>query len=257
MKLDGIFWDYDGTIVDTNEKNYSVAKEIYLKVNSGVNEVNLPKVLQSSAEYLMAILKTSGWKDLCINFLKLNEHQIDETVEVWSKYYKENKIKVDLFEGIDKVISYFSGYPNAICSQNCQTAIRKSLIEKNISDYFTSIVGFNDVSLSEQKPHPLVFIKCLENLQLSDVNLLVYIGDHPHDVKFAKNAAKALSNIYKKNITVLSIAACYGHPQQLQWPIMPDFYAYSVEELFSIIKKISQITQSKDLEHLLSVKEYV
>ena len=47
MQPEAILWDYDGTIIDTNKKNYNVAKQVILSIKQNYQDNNLPLSLQS------------------------------------------------------------------------------------------------------------------------------------------------------------------------------------------------------------------
>lgn len=85
-----------------------------------------------------------------------------------------------------------------------------------------------------QKPHPFAGIKCLTDIfgHAAD-KLVMYIGDHEADVKFARNIQDALGYGSK----VISVTAAYSGANPKAWSIKPDYVASCVSDLKGIIEK--------------------
>lgn len=66
MKLLGILWDYDGTIIDTARKNMKVTIEVLKHYDKDI-ESHLPKALQSYENYQIANHKCKNWQELYMN----------------------------------------------------------------------------------------------------------------------------------------------------------------------------------------------
>lgn len=151
---------------------------------------------------------------------------------MWAEHQEKNQTEVTLFSGISKVVNQFSHISHGICSQNSQGNIRNVLSCNGIEAPFKSIVGYDDVSDGQQKPHPYGGIKCLETIFGHTENKrVIYIGDHEADTKFARNLQQELGG----NTEVISIAAAYSQSTPENWTIKPDYIAYKVEDLLSII----------------------
>lgn len=155
---------------------------------------------------------------------------------MWAEHQEKNQTAVALFEGMETVVNQFAHLPHGICSQNSQLNIRGVLDSYGIGDLFKSVVGYDDVSNGNQKPHPFGGVKCVENIFGVDHTnelCLMYIGDHEADTQFARNIEAALGN----NAKVIAVAAGYSRSEPENWQTKPDYIANSVDDLLTIISK--------------------
>jgi len=235
MKLTAILWDYDGTLVNSYQKNLTISQEIFNKV---APDRELPPALQTMEEYQRINHQAANWRDLYINHFSFTDEQTDRAGDMWSEHQNKSEVLVEMFEGVSDVLRQLEYIPHGICSQNCSDNILEYLKCNDLDRYFKSIIGHNDVQYSQQKPDPKGFLRCIEDMKLtnSDMNF-VYIGDHEKDVQFAKNAEQVLRN-FKKDIKVWSIAACYSGNNQSNWEIQPDYSANSASDILGFVKQI-------------------
>ena len=98
MKINGIIWDYDGTLVDSRMKNLNVTKAILSQIMSDIDIEY--SVLSSLENYEQATIKSSNWRELYRNEFGLDEKQIDYAGKLWTKYQLLDKTEVQPFEGI-------------------------------------------------------------------------------------------------------------------------------------------------------------
>ena len=235
MNISAILWDYDGTLADGSYKNFMITREIISAVNSSIGTDKWPWALSSFENYKVANHQTTNWRDLYMEYFGLSERQTNEAGPLWSKFQLENKTPVEIIKGIPQLIKNLSSIPQGICSQNCPTNIKKVLEHNKSGHHFSSIVGYNSIPITKQKPDPESFILCLEQMQITVDGTILYIGDHQEDTRFARNAESVLQNNGKKP-RILSIAACYSGADPDLWDIQPDYKAYSVDDIISIIK---------------------
>lgn len=232
MTLNAILWDYDGTLVNSAPKNMEITKSILSIVAPHLTGANLPKYLHSEVLYHEANHAAKNWQELYLDYYGLTYDEMLVAGSMWAEHQEKNETKVTLFDGIKTVIERFARLPQGICSQNSQKNIRRVLFNYEVDTRFHSIVGYDDVPNSSQKPHPFSGIKCVESLLNNvDSRLLMYIGDHQADVQFARNLQNALGQKSK----VISVAAAYSHSEPKTWQWQPDYIAYNVEDLISII----------------------
>lgn len=229
MNISAILWDYDGTLVNTNIKNFLVNKEIYLLVK----KEKIPEVLQSFEKYKEAENKARNWKELYEKYFGFSQKEIEYAASIWGDLSLKNKTSVKLFEGILELIKKIK-LPQGICSQNCSNNIKSVLKKYKMDNYFQSIIGYKDISFENQKPHHEGFILCLEKMKIKNNGIFFYVGDHKEDVQFAKNAEEFLR---KKgdNIKILTIAACYSGADTKKWDLKPDYEAYVPSDIYKII----------------------
>lgn len=234
MKLDAILWDYDGTLVNSVPKNIDITKTILSIVAPHLTGENLPKYLGDEESYHQANHGAKNWQELYVDYYGLTHDEMILAGSMWAEHQEKNETEVTLFDGITHVIDKFSQLPHGICSQNSQKNIRRVLSNNSIDLPFKAIVGYDDVSNANQKPHAFSGIKCVESIfGHLDCQLLMYIGDHEADTKFARNLQAELGGSTK----VIAVAAGYSRSEPDKWDSQPDFTANTVEDLLGIIGK--------------------
>ncbi|MDN3699635.1 HAD family hydrolase [Vibrio cortegadensis] len=234
MKLDAILWDYDGTLVNSVPKNIDITKSILSIVAPRLTGEHLPKYLHDEDSYHEANHGAKNWQELYVDYYGLTHDEMIIAGSLWAEHQEKNKTEVALFDGIKTVVDKFSLLPHGICSQNSQNNIRSVLKSNGIGAPFKAIVGYDDVSNGNQKPHAFGGIKCVESIfGHTDSELLMYIGDHEADTKFARNLEMALGGKTK----VIAVAAGYSRSEPELWEFQPDHTAHTVEDLLSIIGK--------------------
>ena len=232
MKLDAILWDYDGTLVNSVPKNMEITRDILSIVAPHLTGDNLPKYLLNEDFYHEANHAAKNWQALYVDYYGLSHDEMIRAGGMWAEHQEKNKTEVTLFGGIKNVVNKFSQFHHGICSQNSQKNIRRVLRKHGIDAPFKAIVGYDDVSNGKQKPHPFGGVKCVESIfGHTDCELLMYIGDHEADAKFARNLQSAL----KEKTKVISVAAAYSRSEPEGWEVKPDHIANNVEDLISII----------------------
>ncbi len=231
-----IIWDYDGTLVDTHIKNLNVTRKI-IECITGKNPKDFHP-LRSLNNYRLAARKAENWRSLYKNEFGLHENEIDEAGKLWTEFQLKDETEAPFFDGITNVIEVLEKYPHGIVSQNSRENIIQLLHKTKMLKYFKSILGYEEVGSSKQKPEPDGLLQCIFELVPIDTGIVVYIGDHETDIRCAINA----NNIFKENgskINVISIGAFYDAASDISsWKIQPDFTAEKVEDIIEIIKNV-------------------
>ncbi|QDO86320.1 HAD family hydrolase [Shewanella psychropiezotolerans] len=234
MKLDAVLWDYDGTLVNSVPKNIDITKTILSIVAPHLTGEHLPKYLHSEALYHEVNHAAKNWQELYVKYYGMSDEEMVIAGSMWAEHQEKNQTQVSLFNGITKIIDRFSDIRHGICSQNSQKNIRNVLEIHGINGPFKAVVGYDDVSNGNQKPHPDGGMKCLESIfGHTNSQLLMYIGDHEADTQFARNLQSVLGGQAK----VISVAAAYSQSDPSGWAVQPDHIATNVEDLTSIIGK--------------------
>lgn len=234
MKVDAILWDFDGTLVDTLHSHFTINQKIFALIKPEVKKDKWPILFSSFKEYQKAEKKSKNWQELYMKHCGFSENQTNAAGNLWSSFQLIDESSIKVFEGISKILKTLNFVPHGICSQNCSIKIKDILKQNKIEQYFKAIIGHKDVAYSKQKPDPEGFISCLNQMELKNYKTIYYIGDHPEDVCFAKNAELFL----QKNgvdCRVLTIAVCYNGQDTHDWDIQPDYKAYSANDIVSII----------------------
>lgn len=228
-----IIWDYDGTLFDTRERNYNVTKKIVNKVKGTYK--NFP-ALYSVKDYYNSHLQARNWRDFYRDQFYLDENEIDEAGKLWTEFQLNDDTIVPPIDGISSTIKSLN-FPQGIVSQNSKENIVQNLKRNNLHAFFQSIIGYEEVNLKLQKPHPAGLLKCIEYFCNSKSGIVFYIGDHETDLRTAKNA----NEFFEKNnrsLKVISIAAAYSecfHSNNLKNDF--DYNAGTADEILNIISE--------------------
>ena len=227
-----VIWDFDGTLVDTSTKNLNVTRKILQEVKPDLNPFEFP-ALKDLTSYVKASLESVNWREFYKKEFGLNDNDTDLAGKLWTRFQLNDETEIEFFPGIKSVCRDLRFIPHGIVSQNSRSNILKLLKANGIAACFKEVIGYEEVSLQEQKPHPDGLIKCIERLTTSTSGRVYYIGDHETDIVCAYNANKLLE---PEGISVKSIAAFYNHDQDISsWNIQPDHIARQVSDISEII----------------------
>lgn len=232
--MKALFWDFDGTLVDSRRKNYQVTKSI-ISHSTNKNLDTIP-FLNSFENYKKGIAQYSNWRDIYQSGFNLSAAQTDTIGRLWTEFQLNDDTPTPLFKGIRDVLREYGYCPNIIISQNSKQNIFQILEENEIESFFNLIIGFEEVDIREQKPDPTGFLNCIEDLSLTDGYDIYYIGDHETDVIFARNTSGVLKSIHATS-TIKSIGVFYGNDQSVfDWKNKPDYAANSPKDIIQIIE---------------------
>ncbi len=227
-----IIWDFDGTLVDTSIKNYRVTQQIVTKI-SGKPVQSFP-ALNSLVEYKAANARSQNWRLLYNNEFRFNNREIDQAGRLWTEYQLADDIKPTLLDGIETALKQLCGLSQGIVSQNGKDNIKAILTTLGIVQYFSAIIGYEEVGLDKQKPHPDGFLACLDRLRTERTTRIYSIGDHETDVIIANNARQHLQR-NDSGINIITIGIIYDH-RSIGWKNMPDHLVTRPEDIVKIIK---------------------
>ncbi len=234
--LTAVVWDYDGTLVDTREKNLSVTRRLIDTV-SPTPAADLP-VLESVETYEAALLKVRSWREFYKDYLRLSEEKTDEAGLLWASYQQSDTTPVRIFEGVSVVLGELRQVPQGIFSLNSRGNIRQALEASDLSTYFSSIVGYEEVPFERQKPEPDGLVLCLEELTGLAPGIVLLIGDHEMDLLSAANANRYF-DVESIDIRVLSVGVNFrSQHSPSNWPVAPDFEATRPEEILDVVASL-------------------
>jgi len=101
--------------------------------------------------------------------------EIEEIARLKREFYKEtNGTYIRLLPGVSELVLALSRkkIPMAVASSANRRGIDEALIKTNIAKYFPAIIASNDIKNS--KPHPEIFLKAAELLNVSPKDCLVF-----------------------------------------------------------------------------------
>ena len=247
MNIQSIIWDYDGTLVDTRQKNLNVTRDII----ESIVEISADafSALNSLENYYNANRKASNWRELYRLEFNLTEKQIDDAGRLWTAYQLKDNTEVAVYDGIERVIGELEQYPHGIVSQNSSSNIAQNLEKNHLLPYFRYIVGYEEVDLNKQKPEPDGLLNCINRLSALEPGYVCYIGDHETDALCVQAANRALQEKNVK-IKIFSIGACYDTgTDTAAWSVRPDFEAHRVADILEIVDKIKSFKLNQPVNY--------
>ncbi len=219
IKADAILWDFDGTLANSATKNIAITKQILARVAPRLTGGNLPRYLQTEADYHFANHAAEHWRELYRDFFGMTVDEIDNAGPLWETYQMLDRTGVTLFDGVVDTVRQFSRLPQGICSANATSNIRQVLHENGISSAFTSVIGYEDLPHHHQKPAPDGGLKCLQEI-FGDMQgkTIIYVGDHVADVLFSR----ALGERLGPSNRVVSVTVTHSGANPHLWRAQPD-----------------------------------
>lgn len=234
--ISAIIWDYDGTLVDSREKNLNVTRRIVERV-AGVEPTRFP-ALQTLENYMLNNRSSRNWRDLYTRTFGLTEEQTDEAGRLWSEYQLMDTTPTPMFNGMRDALAALQNFPHGIVSQNSRGAIAQVLKENALLHLFHTIIGYEEVDLRQQKPDPTGLLMCIEKLTRWEQGTVLYVGDHETDMECVFNTNQVLKQ-QGLGIHVVSIGASYSsHYGSPGWSTRPQYQAKAVEDLVEIVQSL-------------------
>jgi len=232
-KICAVIWDYDGTLVDSRQKNLNVTRKIVSKIlKEDPSEI---PALSSLSNYHQAHIKATNWREFYEASFNLKDEQVDDAGKMWTGYQLEDRTPIQLIDGVEEAIISLGRFPQGIVSQNSRNIIANFLEDNNLLSCFDEIVGYEQVDLKRQKPYPDGLLMCIERLMDSRAGYVLYVGDHETDVQCVLNANNILSE-NKPEIKIISIGAFYGFDVDTSdWNVLPDYQIRSASDIKNII----------------------
>lgn len=173
-----LIFDFDYTLADSSEA-------VIECVNYAFDKLGLPR------QDPISIKKTIG-RSLPETFEMFTGHCCSQTVAEFRKYFREKAdqvmtAKTRMFEYVPGVLEELTGNKLrlAIVSLKFRFRIMEILERENLTNYFSLILGGENVS--QNKPHPEGLLKAVKELG-EDKQRILYIGDSTVDAEAAERA---------------------------------------------------------------------
>lgn len=226
-----VVWDYDGTLVDTQRKNWRVSRAMIPAVSGRPPEA-FP-ALASPESFRAADRRSANWRVLYGRELGLNDSQVEEAGRLWTRYQLADQTPITFFEGVASTLQELAGLPQAIFSQNSRAAIQRSLEAAGLDGYFKLVIGYEEVGRDKQKPAPDGLLACIEGLGLA-AGTVFFVGDHDTDVTCARRADQVLAQ-NGAAVNVIAVGAAFDRQDQVTWAREPDYVARRPHEVVRMV----------------------
>ena len=248
--LHAIIWDFDGTLVDTREKNMNVNRQI-VRVITDQSWERFP-VLASVAAYDEAQRRFTNWREFYHRGIGLSEDEVDRAGAMWTGLQLTDTTPAPLFDGIAAAVARLRGAAvQGIVSQNSRQNIEEMLDGVGLLHHFEHIVGYEEVGMQRQKPAPDGLLMCIERLTNSAAGTVLYVGDHETDVRCARNADRVLR---ERQIPqhMVTVGAFFDRAENdPSWSVLPDHRAFSPEDVLSIVEELREDRNGNGARHAI------
>ncbi len=213
-----ILFDFDGTLVNTNE---------IIKLT--LNEISIKYAGKELAAKDFDDMLGKPLKDQMAHIYGLSGDKLKSKYPEFFELYRElyNSRRDDLTKEFDGVVEmlealYNEGIAMGIVSSKGTDGIRHGLEKFGLSKYFSIVLSKYDVE--NNKPHPEGLFKAMKHLDSNTENT-IFVGDSSHDLLAAKNAGVPF---------VLVAWTIAGYPKLKAMD--PEYIIESPMEMMEIIK---------------------
>ena len=211
MKTKALLFDFDGTLLDTNELIVQTFMHIFDERFPGQFST------QDCLKFIGPSLKQT-----------FDELTPGETEGMIKKYKEWNTCHHDeLVKGYDAVVEtleqlHTEGIKLAIVSTKSQEGLARGLNVLGAGHLFEVIIGLDEVT--HVKPHPEPVLLALEKLGVTKEEAIM-IGDNSHDIEGGKNAG----------VRTAGVAWSAKGEHYLQ-QFKPDYMLHHMSDLLEIVK---------------------
>lgn len=223
----GIIFDMDGVIFNISEAIKKAVDDSVEKYQMNVNQdevmEEIAHLIEEIQNYPVPKILLNSYDLLKVNFLEgigfFKKLRI--AIFMFNQFNKYKDAESSIYEGIDQLISKLAKHKKLAILTNNKSQYAEEVLEKfNLSNYFSTIVGFNDVL--EVKPNPEGILKILDkwNLKPSEV---IFIGDMTTDIDAGKAA----------NVTMICVASGLAQKETLK-KHQPNILVDNTEQLIKL-----------------------
>ncbi len=215
MTIKALLFDFDGTLLDTNELIIQTFMQIFDEKFPG----------QYTKDDCIPLIGPS----LRQTFEALTPNEVDEMIAKYRAWNEEHHDElVTEYEGVEETLRelHAMGMRLVIVSSKVHANIVRGLHVLGVADLFEYIVGADDVE--HVKPHPEPIEKALQFLQVSKDEVIM-IGDNSHDIEGGQNAG----------VKTAGVAWSIRGEAYLQ-TFKPDYMLSKMSDLIAIVSEFNE-----------------
>ncbi|MBI4162534.1 MAG: HAD family hydrolase [Candidatus Aenigmarchaeota archaeon] len=210
--IQGIIFDWDGVIADSLSYYYKFLKMLSEKENKEFPYRNFTDFKIRMPQSFSEAVRILGIK---------SNNPFEEYGPLYKKYMGSN---ISIFKGMKSLIET-KPMKFGIASAGLQHIIESMLKKENLSQKFSSIIGYKDGI--RMKPEPDALLLCAREMKIGPKNA-IYVGDFYTDIIAAKRAG------------MKSIAVTWGYStKEVLKQENPDFIAERPKDIWKIVDQLN------------------
>ena len=216
QKIDTILFDFDGTLMDTNEVILASWQHAFVTLTG--KECEVEKILDTFGEPLMYSIE-----------MLMPDYDPEEVLSIYRDYqlahYEE---MIELFPGVEEMLTtlHASGYKMAIVTNRLRPTTDTGMKKYGLDKLFGSVVACNEAAKNKPFAEPLLL--ALEQLGSTQESAIL-VGDSANDILSGKNA-----NMRTVRVS-WAVALDGSHDEE---SVIPDYVIDTPEELVQLLEEI-------------------
>ncbi|MDR0570212.1 MAG: HAD-IA family hydrolase [Clostridiales Family XIII bacterium] len=213
MKKTTVIFDFDGTIMNTNEVIIRSWQHAF-------------RTIEGKERPLEGILKSFG-EPLDVSMARLFPNMpLEDAIEVYRSYHRDNFGEaISVFPGMRELLESLKGdgYAVALVTSRLRDTTWQGLDKYGLAPFFDTVVTCEDTAA--HKPDPAPLLKALANMGRAPEEA-VMVGDTMADVRSARRGGVA---------SVLVGWAAAVTEEEKSGPEAPDFIIDKAEDLYGVL----------------------
>ncbi|MEG0830152.1 MAG: HAD-IA family hydrolase [Anaerovoracaceae bacterium] len=212
-RINTILFDFDGTVMDTNQVIINSWQHTYRTLENREEDVNL--IVKTFGEPLGTTMKKT--------FPKV---PIEESLEIYRSYQRDNfGALISVFPGMLELISTLKdrGYKLGLVTSRLKKTTMQGMEKYDLAKYFDAVVTADDTT--KHKPDPAPVNIALEKLDAKPEESIM-LGDSMFDILCARNARVE---------SVLVSWALAVSEEEKNGPDKPDHFIENAMDLYDIL----------------------
>jgi phosphoglycolate phosphatase len=208
--LEGVLFDWDGTLVDSYNADTSAYLAMFKEMGIawGIEELEDNYSPNWYEVYRAAKLPRKRWED---------------ADRAWRAHYAQHRPK--LVAGARRVLARLANaHPLGLVTSGDRDRVTRQLREFHLSSLFAARVCSGDTL--RKKPHPEPLRLAVRQMKLRP-SACVYVGDAPQDVEMARRAG----------VRAIGVLGPFPTEKRLR-AARPEFLIESIEELPDVLKRL-------------------
>lgn len=218
-KINTVLFDFDGTIMDTNEVILNSWNYTFNKILG--HDADKEEMLKHFGEPLELSMK---------RFFGADGDTVKEYVDIYRSYQKDNFVDdIQLFDGVPEMLEMLkdNGYTLALVTSRLKPTTMQGVEKFGLDKYFDIIITANDCKKHKPDPEPINIT--LEKLGKT-LDEAVMVGDTYMDLGCAKNAG------VKSVLVGWSMAL---PPEKASGDNAPDHVLHSADGMIELLEQIN------------------